>query len=53
MNDYDPGLKITGVARAPGGTGKINSPKLRAQTYRILAPDPGPQGLGNIEVIDT
>ena len=38
---------------SPGGSGKRNSPDSRAQTFKILAPDWGPRGWGNIGVIIT
>ena len=53
MNDYDPGPKKPGLDGSLGGNGKINYPYSRAQTYRILAPDRGPRGWGNIWVIVT
>ena len=45
--------KKPGLNGSLGGNGKINYPYSRAQTYRILAPDRGPRGWGNIWVIVT
>ena len=52
MLDYDPGTKNQPAPPGSlGGTGKKNTPDSRALTFRIFAPDRGPQGWGNKGVI--